>query len=59
MSYKILKSFWELLTPSAIRTPLPEPFTKEYEEYREIVSTNEAGEEIILHLPKNYNLSHN
>jgi len=59
MSYKILKSFWELLAPAPIRTPLLEPVTDEYKDYPEIVATNEAGETIVLHLPKKYSLNHN
>ena len=49
MSYKILKSFWELLAPQPPRKPPREPVTDDYEQ---IVATNEAGEIIILHLPK-------
>lgn len=59
MSYKILKSFWELLAPTPVRRPPLEPVTKEYKDYREVVATNEAGETIILHLPKDYSLNHN
>ena len=54
MSYKILKSFWELLTPQYVRTPTPNPIIKEYDDYDEIITVNEANEVIILHIPKKY-----
>ena len=59
MSYKILKSFWELLAPAPIRRSTPEPVTEEFKEYREIIATNKVGEKIVLHLPRNYSLSYN
>ena len=34
MSYKILKSFWELLAPAPIRRSTPEPLTEDFKEYR-------------------------
>jgi len=58
MSYKILKSFWELLAPQPNRRHTPVPVTKEYADYDEILATNEAGEVVILHLPKEYSLSY-
>jgi len=58
MSYKILKSFWELLTPQPSRRHTPVPVTTEYADYDEILATNEAGEVVILHLPKEYSLSY-
>jgi len=56
MSYNILKSFWELLAP--IPTGSPEPKSEPYQDYDIIVATNEAGEQVILHLPKKYSLSY-
>ena len=50
MSYKILKSFWELLAPSPIRKFTPDPITRELKGYEEIIATNEAGEKVILHI---------
>jgi hypothetical protein len=58
MSYKILKSFWELITPQPLRRPTPDPIVRQCQEYDEIIATNEAGEVVILHLPKNYSLSY-
>jgi len=52
MSYKILKSFWELLAPQPSRKPPREPVTQDYDDYEEIIAVNEAKEVIVLHLPK-------
>jgi hypothetical protein len=58
MSYNILKSFWEMLAPQPIRKPTPDPIMQEYNDYDEIIATNEVGEVVILHLPKKYSLSY-
>jgi hypothetical protein len=58
MSYKILKSFWELLAPQSIRRPVQIPATRDCGDYDEIIATNEVGEVTILHLPKEYSLSY-
>lgn len=50
MSYKILKSFWELLAPEPPRKPPHDPITRELKGYEEIIATNEAGEKVILHI---------
>lgn len=52
MSYSILKSFYELIAPR------PPPRVPMYPEYDVIEATNEAGEIVILHMPKNYSLSY-
>jgi hypothetical protein len=56
MSYSILHSFWELLAPQPIRKPTPDPMTRDYEEYEEIIAVNEANEVIVLHVPKKYRI---
>jgi hypothetical protein len=58
MSYKILKSFWELLTPQPHRESTRNHVTQEYKEYDEVIAINEVGETVILHLQKNYSLSY-
>ena len=58
MSYKILKSFWELLAPQPVRKHVQEPIVTEHQDYDEIITTNEANEIVILHLPKIYSLSY-
>lgn len=58
MSYSILKTFWELLAPEPIRKPTPDPITREYDDYDEVIAVNEANEIVILHIPKKYNLSY-
>ena len=58
MSYKILKSFWELLAPQPIRKSPENHITRQFKEYDEIIATNEVGETVILHLQKDYSLSY-
>ena len=58
MSYKILKSFWELLTPQPHRKSTENHITREYKEYDEVIAINEVGETVILHLQKDYSLSY-
>lgn len=58
MSYSILHSFWELLTPSSLKTPQKNPKSAKYEDYEEIIATNEANEIVVLHMPKKYSLSY-
>jgi hypothetical protein len=58
MSYKILKSFWELLAPQPLRKSTENRITRQYKEYDEIIATNEVGETVILHLQKDYSLSY-
>jgi hypothetical protein len=58
MSYNILKSFWELLAPEPIRKPTPDPITRQYLEYEEIIAVNEANEIVVLHMPRKYSLSY-
>jgi len=58
MSYKILKSFWELLTPQPHRESTRNHVTQEYKEYDEVIAINEVGETVILHLQKDYSLSY-
>jgi hypothetical protein len=47
-----------MLAPQPIRKPTPDPITQEYNNYDEIIATNEVGEVVILHLPKKYSLSY-
>ena len=56
MSYKILKSFWELLAPEPPRKPPRDPMTQDHDGYEEIIALNEAKEVIILHVPKTYDI---
>jgi hypothetical protein len=58
MSYNILKTFWELLAPQPIRKPTPDPITRQYLEYEEIIAINEAKEVIVLHVPRKYDLTY-
>ena len=58
MPYQILKSFWELLAPQPTRYSTHDPPVKEFQDYDEIITTNEANEIVVLHIPKNYSLEY-
>jgi hypothetical protein len=38
--------------------PTPEPITRQYLEYEEIIAINEAKEVIVLHMPRKYDLTY-
>jgi len=58
MSYSVFKSFWELLAPQPVKRTNIEKITNQHKDYDEIIAKNEAGETIVMHLPKKYSLSY-